>query len=192
MQHRANPIPETVETVPGYPTNLKIYHIPASQYWYAQATFGGRRVVRSLKTKHHPSAVTAAKAFYNELLVKQATQQPLTLSSTFKTVAESLFKEDQGRVDRGERAQSLVDDSKYLYEADLHKFFNKYHVKDINFTHITEYVSYLKTRGKKPVGSKTIKNHFILINKILKHAQQTRLHRQVAGIPNHHCQRQST
>jgi hypothetical protein len=56
MQHRANPIPETVESVPGYPNKLKIYKIPASQNWYARATFADRRVVRSLKTQSHATS----------------------------------------------------------------------------------------------------------------------------------------
>jgi integrase len=172
MQHRANPIPDTMETVPGYPNKLKIYKIPASQNWYARATFADKRVVRSLKTQSHTTAIAEAKQFYNELLMKQAANQPLTQSNTFSIVAEDLFKEDQGRIERGERKQSLVDDSKYIYEADLLGFFGRKHVKDINYERLNAYVSHLKSRGKKPVSTKTIKNHFIVLSKILKHAHK--------------------
>jgi integrase len=172
MQHRANPIPDTMETVPGYPNKLKIYKIPASQNWYARVTFADKRVVRSLKTQSHTTAIAEAKQFYNELLMKQAANQPLTQSNTFSIVAEDLFKEDQGRIERGERKQSLVDDSKYIYEADLLGFFGRKHVKDINYERLNAYVSHLKSRGKKPVSTKTIKNHFIVLSKILKHAHK--------------------
>jgi len=88
-------------------------------------------------------------------------------------VALDLFKEDQARVDRGERKQSLVDDAKYIYEADLLTFFRKYHCKDVIYQRLSDYAKYLKTsreeRKKDPPSSKTIKNHFMLISKILKH-----------------------
>jgi hypothetical protein len=84
------------------------------------------------------------------------------------------LKEDQGRVDRGERKQSLVDDAKYIYEADVQTFFYRHHVKDISYRRLVDYVAYLKKsreESRRPVvSSKTIKNHFILISKILKQA----------------------
>jgi hypothetical protein len=75
-------------------------------------------------------------------------------------------------VDRGERKQSVVDDNKYIFKSDLLKFFGNTHVKDINFRMLSDYVEHLKTRGKKPVSSKTVKNHFITLSKILNHAIQ--------------------
>lgn len=171
-QHRANPIPETVENVPGYPNNLKIYHIPASKYWYARAEINGRRCVRSMRTINHATAIASAKQFYQELLLKQAQAKPLTVSPTFSLVANDLFKEDQGRVDRGERKQSLVDDSRYIFNSDLLDFFGKQHVKDISYQRLNDYVEHLKADREKPVKTKTIKNHFIVLSKILKHAHK--------------------
>ena len=99
VQHPTNPIPETLESVPGYPDHLKVYRIPASKYWYVRGHFGDKRVTRSLKTENHANAISAAKDFYKEMLVRQATDQPLTQSSTFKKAAEELLKEDRARVE---------------------------------------------------------------------------------------------
>jgi integrase len=169
MQHRANPMPETIETVPGYPSNLKLFRIPASSYWQVRAFLGGRIVKKSSKTKNKAEAIKVAKAFYNGLLLKQSQNQPLTDSPTFERVALALLQEDQGRVDRGERSKSLVSDAKYIFNKDLVPFFRRDHVKNITYQRISEYVEYLK---KRSVGSNTIKNHFIYLRKLLKHAHK--------------------
>ena len=121
MQDRKNPIPETIEHVPGYPNTLIIYKCPRSRVYQARAHVG-RLVVRSLRTDVRGQALTRAKDFYQELIGRKARGEPVTENpANFAYVAESLFKEDQGRVNRGERKQSVVDDSKYIYDADLLK-----------------------------------------------------------------------
>jgi integrase len=172
MQDRKNPIPGTIEHVPGYPTTLIIYKCPRSRYWQARAHVG-RLVTRSLKTELRSAAVTRAKEFYQELIGLNARGQPVTVApNNFSKIAEELFKEDQGRVDRGERKQSLVDDSKYIYKADLLDFFGATPVKSITYQKLTDYVNHLKGDREKPVSSKTIKNHFIVMSKILRHAHK--------------------
>ena len=171
-QHPTNPIPETLESVPGYPEHLKIYRIPASSYWYVRGSFNDKRVTRSLKTENHANAISAAKDFYKEMLVKMATNQPLTQGSSFKKAADALLEEDRGRVARGERKQSLVDDCEYILEKDLLPFFKSIQVKDINYKRIQEYVDHLRKRN---VSSQTIKNHFIHLRKILKQAWKLEL-----------------
>ena len=172
MQYRQNPIKETIEHVPGYPTTLIIYKCPRSRFYQARAHVG-RLVTRSLRTEIRSHAIKRAQEFYQELIGRKARGEPVTDNlSNFSNVAESLFAEDQGRVDRGERKQSLVDDAKYIYKADLKGFFGQRHVKDINYEKLNAYVSHLKSRGDKPVGSKTIKNHFIVLSKVLRHAHK--------------------
>jgi integrase len=166
-QHPTNPIPETLESIPGFPDHLQIYRIPASRYWYARCYLDGKRILRSLKTEKHANAVSAAKDLYNELLLKRSQGLPLTEGNSFKLAAQDLMKWDQGRVDRGERKQSLVDDFRYIFEKDLLPFFKKDHPSKIDTKRIEEYVARLQARG---VGSKTIKNHFIHLGKILERA----------------------
>jgi hypothetical protein len=172
MSKASNPLPGTVETVKGYPSTLKLYKCAESRFWQVTVYMDGRSIQKTTKTVEKVLAVKFAKQFYNSLLLKQAQNLPLSQSPLFNIVAEALFEEDQAKVDRGERAASLVKDNRYIYEADLLKFFHNSNIKDITYKRLTDYITYLKTRGKKPVGSKTIKNHFILINKILKHANK--------------------
>jgi hypothetical protein len=122
-------------------------------------------------------AIKRAKEFYQELIGRKARGEPVTENrANFAEVAESLFKEDQTRVDRGERKQSVVDDAKYIYKADLKPFFGSKHVKNIAYEQLNEYIAHLrKSReddNKEPVSSKTLKNHFIVLSKILKHAHK--------------------
>jgi hypothetical protein len=170
-RHRTVAIADTRETIPGFPETLKIYLIPASKYWQVRARVGGVKVKKSLKTESRTVAIRAAKEFYNELLMKKAQNLPLIESGNFIKVAESLFKEDQGRVDRKERRQSVVDDAKSIYEAALAPFFKNIHCKDVTYQKISDYVTHLRARpDRKMVGSKTINNHFIILRKLLGHA----------------------
>ncbi len=174
MQQRANPIPETLESIQGgYPESLQIYRIPASKYWYVRCRMERKRVTKSLKTEIKTDAIREAKAFFNNLILRRAKGVPLTNSPNFKTVAEDLFKVDQERVNRGERKQSVVDDAKSIYESTLVKFFGRSHCKDITYQKLNDYIEYVKNRpDRKPIGSKTLKNHFIILSKILKHASK--------------------
>ncbi len=168
--HRANPIPHTMETVAGYPSTLKLYQIPASKFWQARAYMGGRIVKKSTKTQSKSEAIKAAKDFYNKLLLKQSQNLPLTEGSSFEQVVLKLMKEDQARAERKEVSERLVSDEKYIFENDIIPFFRKTSLKDVTYSRINDYVAHLKTRGKKPVGSNTIKNHFVFLRKAMKHA----------------------
>lgn len=169
MQDRNNPIPDTIEHVPSYPETLVIYKAPFSRYWQTRA-YVKKLVKRSTKTEDRAKAIAAAKAFYRELLVKDASGQPLTTpTSNFKVVADALLEEDQKRVDRGERSQSLVDDGKYILKKDLLPFFRNDNVKGIDYARIQKYVDEVR---KRSISSQTLKNHFIYLRKILKHAHK--------------------
>jgi integrase len=167
MASRVNPLPDTIESIPGFPSTLKIYKIPASRFWQMRAWMDKRFICRSTKSEVHSEAVNKAKRFYNELLLKASQNQPLTQASTFKKAADALLEEDRGRVARGERKQSVVDDCVYILEKDLLPYFQNIHVKDVSYKRITEYVETLKKRN---LSSQTIKNHFMHLRKILKQA----------------------
>jgi hypothetical protein len=168
--HRANPIPETVQSISGFPATLKLYRIPASKFWQVRAFMGGKIIKKSTKTEDKADAIKAAKDFYNTLLLKRAQNLPLTESPTFERVSLDLLREDKARVERKEVSKRLVRDEQYIFDADIVPFFRHDHVKDINYARIVAYVEHLKHRGKKPVSSNTIKIHFVYLRKVLKHA----------------------
>jgi len=104
-------------------------------------------------------------------ILKQSQNLPLTEGSSFEQqVVLKLMKEDQDRAERKEVSDRLVSDEKYIYENDIIPFFRKTSLKDVTYSRINDYVAHLKSRGKKPVGSNTIKNHFVFLRKVLKHA----------------------
>jgi integrase len=169
MQHPSNPILDTLETVPGYPATLKIYRVPCSVYYYMRVWMDGRMIPRSTKTKNKELARKAAGAFYDELLLKRAKKEPL-VGGEFNKAFQAVLEIDRGRVASGERKQSMVDDAEYVFNKDLLPFFRNNALKQITYQRLLEYVTKLRERQ---VGNRTIKNHFIVLNKILKHGFNT-------------------
>jgi hypothetical protein len=180
-QHRANPIPETLESVPGLPDHVKVYRIPASSYWYVRASFDGRRVVHSLKTEAHATAMAEARKWFLKMLVKQEIGQPLTSGSDFKRVAEALLEDEKERVKSGERKQSLVDDFKYIYSKDLLPFFKSVALQAINKAKIAEYMT--THLGPRNLSSRTKKNHLMHLHKILAKAEDLKLIERIPSFP---------
>jgi site-specific recombinase XerD len=166
---RANPIPGTVETVKGYPSVLKIFRCLESRFIQVQAYMDGYTVRRSTKTESKAEAKEFAKKLWNELLLKQSRNQPLTKNGNFEKVALDLIQYDQTRVDQGDRKQSMVADIEYILKSDLSEFFKRDHVKAIDFARIREYKEHLQ---KRKLSSSTIRNHFIVLRKVLKHARR--------------------
>ncbi|MGH7745189.1 MAG: hypothetical protein ACREQ5_10375 [Candidatus Dormibacteria bacterium] len=170
MPSRANPIPETMTTIPGFPSTLRLYMVPCSKYWQARAFIAGRICKRSTKTENKTDAITTAKAFYNELLLKVSQSKPVTRTSNFLKAVESLLAEDRARVERGERKATLVKDAEYILKADIIPFFGKDNIQSIDYSRIIAYVEHLRSSRTKSVSSATIRNHFIFLRKVLKQA----------------------
>ncbi len=78
MPSTANPILSTVETIKGYPSTLKLFKCAESRYWQVSAYLASRLVRKSTRTVEKAIAIIFAKAFYHELLLKQAQNIPLT------------------------------------------------------------------------------------------------------------------
>jgi hypothetical protein len=171
QQSRSTPIQDSIETVPGFP--VQIYLIPASKHYQARTIgrMNGSRPRTSMKTESRATAIRAAKDWYNGLLLKQAKGETLVESPNFKAVAETLFKTDQDRVDRGEHSQTTLDNDKSIYNSALILHFGGSYCKDINYGKIQGYIDWVSSReGKKKLSTKTINNHLIVLSKILTHA----------------------
>lgn len=173
MVTRSNPIPETLERIPGYGT-LCIYMTPSSSVYQMRCHLGSKLIKRTTKTKQRGIAITTAKQFYKDCLVKQANNEPLTEGNTFKIAADGVLNEDRARVERGERKASLVRDGEYIV-GHLKDFFGHDHVKNIDFKRISAYIEHLRKVGKKQPSSATVKNHLIFLSKVLKHATKLNL-----------------
>jgi hypothetical protein len=137
MVHRSNPIPETLEYIDGFGT-LCIYRTPSSNV-YQMRCYLGRIIKRSAKTDKRSTAIAQAKEFYHDCLQKKANHEPLTSHTTFTKAVEDLLNEERARVKRGDRKASLTRDGEYI-TAKLTEHFSKYHIKDIDFEKIQDYV----------------------------------------------------
>jgi integrase len=177
--HRSNPIPETLEPVPGFGT-LCIYKTPSSSFYQARC-YMGRIVKRTLKTDKRSVAMEAAKEFYHDCLLKKRKREPITFSGTFKKVVGDLLETDRARVARGERKESLIRDGEYITDK-LIEFFNKHHVRTIDFQRIQEYVREMEAKKPRPSAA-TIKNHLVWLHKVLTHAVMMKLAESVPVFP---------
>jgi Phage integrase SAM-like domain len=177
-RNRADVAPGTLEEVgDGLPGTLKIYKIGCSEFWYARAWINGQMVRKSTGTTIRTEARKEAKKLYKNWLIKSLTNEPLTDSPNFKIISEALFKYDQDRVNRAKAegknkpAQSVVDDAKYIYNKDLVKFFGKMHCRDITYQKLLDYQDFIKeAREGRELSTKTVKNHYMVLRKILTHA----------------------
>ncbi len=163
------PIPDTIESIPGYPDKLVIFKVPASPYWWMRY-YDDKHIKRSTKTAVKREAIAAAKKFYEDLLVNKR----LNISNnprkpSFATCAEEVLAEDERKVQRGELSASYVKNAKTIVRALLRDFFAPYEVGQIDYALLDKYRTNLTNRGLKP-GS--IKIHLTFVSKILDHAQR--------------------
>jgi site-specific recombinase XerC len=179
MSRRSNPIPGSIESVPGYP-RVKLYKIPASGFFQTRALIDNQRITRTTGTAIKSHAIKKAKEFYDELLLKKRQNLPLTEGVQFEKTFRAMVEVDRTRIASGARKQSLVDDALYIFEKDLLPFFRHDNLKNINFARIQEYVVHLQKRN---VGAATIRNHFIHLRKCLKYALRLELLDKLPAFP---------
>jgi integrase len=164
-RHRTVPLRESITRVgKGYPDKLVIFRIAASSYWWVRYWTQSKMVKRSTKTPRKDEALQFAKKFYEEILLRERNLLPVTKSPTFQKVSDLLIEEQQALIDRGERNAKLNVNDQQKLKKDLLPFFKDFHVRDITFKHINDYVTKLASRGLKQA---TIKVHLNLIHKIL-------------------------
>lgn len=180
MSKRSNPVPGSVESVPGYP-RVKLYKIPASKFFQSRASINSKRITRSTRTQIKAHAIKKAKEFYDELLLKKSQNLPLTEGVQFEKTFKAMLAVDKTRVASGQKKQSLVDDGQYIFAKDLLPFFKHDSLKNINFARIQEYVVHLQERN---VSAATIRNHFIYLRKCLKHAIKLELIDRLPAFPS--------
>jgi Phage integrase SAM-like domain len=164
QSNRANPIPDTLSTVHGYPERLKIYRIPASEYWQVRATFGERRIKRSTRETERAKAVKFAKAFYEELLRSNGVV-PLKTSKSFARCADQLLEEHRQKATSGERNKRFADDLRKQLNHRIKPFFKSYALKDIHYDALSKFVQLLRSEG---CSVSTIQRNLVSVRQILK------------------------
>jgi integrase len=167
--HRSNPLPGTMEGVPGYPSKLRLYRIEASRFWQIRYYLDGKILKKSARTEEKQKAIAAAKKFWTEIHLRHEQKLPLTSSLTFEKSALDLLRYDQERVDRGERKARLVSDQRTELNYHIIPFFKGHHVRHVTFKRLVELAADLQKKGLSPASIKMML-HFT--RKVLKHAHK--------------------
>jgi integrase len=132
MSKRSNPIPGSLETIPGFPHQLKLFRIPASKHWQMRASMNNRRIHKSSGTKIKSLAQKKAKEFYNELLLKRSQNIPLTEGGNgqFERTFNELQEIDRARAKRKDGGIKVLKHAHNMGMIDKLPIFPSVRVKD--------------------------------------------------------------
>lgn len=169
------PIPSTIESIKGYPDKLKIFKLPASEYYWVRY-FEGKTIKRSTRTAIKSEAIKFAKEFYEEIIASKRTGSPkfsfLKKPSSFEHCSEGAIKEDERAAKRQEISESYAATQKQVIRKYINEFFNKYEMSDIDYSILDEFKDFLYDKELSPA---TIKIHFSALKKIFNHAEKNKI-----------------
>ncbi|MFL9964553.1 hypothetical protein PQR02_26500 [Paraburkholderia sediminicola] len=111
------PIPDTLESITGYPDKLKIYLMPASSYWQIRYFDGIKTHKRSTKTSDKREAVEFAKAMYRQIITGNFAGVSKAPQTSFEYLTQQMLESQQGRVDREEITGDAHRNDNYMLEA---------------------------------------------------------------------------
>jgi len=155
---RANPIKGTIEPVPGMPTHVVIYRIPASSVWWTRCyTADKRYLVRSTKTDSKREAQRFARQLFTDSLTKSVNIGSLN-PKTIRAVAMSLLAQEKAT----SKVSLYAKDRNMLENTILPHFGNRL-LGDITHQDLNDFLSTLRAKELSPATKK----HFMsLLGKV--------------------------
>ena len=175
----ANPIKDTIETIPNYPSKLVIFKVESSPYYWSRVYVNGRYTVRSLKTENRKEAQKSAIQLFTDVLVNHKIGKTKTLKSrTFTNVGHAYLETLNGS-GKPRRYQ----DDKNRFNKELVPHFSEKDVGEITNADVGELIKKLEQRGLSPA---TINHYIIVLRKILKYAADNRLITSTPNFPKIH------
>lgn len=175
----ANPIPGTVETVPGYPLKLKFFRVACSPYYWARVYVNGSYKIKSLKTENRKEAINFARKFYEDALVGARTGSfKVPKSRSFAQVGNAFIETLNG----AGKPRRYSDDNN-RYKKELIPFFGEKDIGEISNADIGALIKKLLLKGLSP---STVNHYIVVLRKILKYAADNRLIHHVPNFPKIH------
>jgi integrase len=175
----ANPLSETVQTVSGMPTKLKIFKVASSRFWWVRVYLNGRYRMSTLKTEKLRDAQEAAKKFFYQALLDAEMgvdrSKGKNISRSFVSVG-SKFIESQNVPDMLRR----YNDDRIRFNKELVPFFAEKDVSDITSADVGNLAKRMQHGGKSPA---TVNQYLIVLRKILKYAADNRIIQTVPNFP---------
>ncbi len=160
----ANPLPETVQTVPGIPSKLKIFKVPSSRYWWTRVYLNGRYRISSLKTIKLRDAQEAAKKFFYQALIDaelcKSGSGKRSVSRAFVSIGPR-FIESQHVPDKQRRYK----DDRIRFNKELVPFFGDKDIWGISSADIGSLAREMQQGGK---SAATVNQYLIVLRKIFE------------------------
>jgi integrase len=191
-RHRTVPTPESITAVPGYPSKLVVFKIPASRYWQVRCWIAGYTHRRSTKTTSLSAAQRFARWFYESLVAKEffgsnnntqdidfGKQISKSTELLFGALAAQTYANEQARVDRGEFSAASLRVFKNRLDAQILPRFGKFKLSEIDHSRLLSFTQFLS----KAHSTTTISHYLIIVRKILTHAMNTGLIEKVPEFP---------
>ncbi len=165
-RHRTTPIPDSLSTIPDYPSKLVIYRLGASSYWWARYYAAGKILRRSTKTDNKSKAYTFAKDFYEEIILRKRQGLAVTNGTGFEACSAAMLKAQASQLARGEITQITHDNAKYRLFKTVLPFFRMYDAAAISYEVLEEFLHKLSTQKPK-LSLSTITAYMKLVRRAL-------------------------
>ena len=175
-RHRTVPLQETLTRIPGYPSKLVIFRIPASSYWWVRYYSNQRIFKRTTKTEVKRDALEAAERIYDDInmrLHNGSIDAPLDYNPaqvmTFTTVARLLVESEEGKYKRAQLTKISFENKQLRLNKHVLPFFKETDVNMINYKMLDAFLQHLSGPDHK-LGVSTINAYMGLVRKVLIHA----------------------
>ena len=176
---RTVPIPNTLESIKGYPDKLKIYHMAASSFWQVRFFDGKSTIKRSTGQTDKREAIKSAISFYEKLLINKHNGVAIVKNTRFDACASSFMQAQAARVMRKEMSAECHRNDQYFLDGKVLPEFRELNIADINYDRLQKFVDKI---GASLSGS-SIQRYLGLIRKILDHAQNRDLLKSIPKFP---------
>ena len=189
-RHRTVPLQETLTRIPGYPTKLVIFKIPASSYWWVRYYANQRIFKRTTKTEVKRDALEAAKRFYDDINIRLhngSIDAPLDYNPaqvmTFTSVARLLVESEEAKYKRGQLTKISFENMQLRLNKHVLPFFMETDVNMINYKMLDAFLQHLSGPDHK-LSVSTISAYMGLVRKVLIHAARHSFLKHVPEFPN--------
>ncbi len=176
LRERTVPIPETITPVPGYPLKLVVFKIAASRFWQVRCWMGGKTHRRSTQSQSLRVALSFARLFYEQLLVRsylsaQAAQASADLphrpaARTFGPLAAQMLMAEEARVARGELVKGSLQVLRNRLDSHLLPRWGHVPIEDIGYAQMMAFVDCMS----QSKSTTTLHQYVIALRKVFKHA----------------------
>jgi len=176
-RHRSVPIRETITRIPGYPSKLVIFKLPASSYWWVRYYAEKHIFKRTTKTEIKRDALEAAKRFYDDITIRMRGGNfeglPLEVNVaavvTFTKATKMLMDSELAKLNRSQLSKISYENMALRYDKHILPFFGEIDVRSINYKMLDEFLQRLSNREPK-LSVSTLGAYMGLTRKVLQHA----------------------